>query len=68
MDAVRPADLREVILALLQKAREGDIPAIRELLGRLLGPPVPIDVEDRLTKLEQLLERHHEHETTIGQD
>ncbi|WP_428937281.1 hypothetical protein [Fontivita pretiosa] len=53
--AVTPQDLRNVIAALLRKARRGDVPAIRELLQRLLGPPVELDFAQRLDALEQAL-------------
>lgn len=35
--AVRPADIRDVVAALLRQAKAGKIEAIRELLDRLLG-------------------------------
>jgi hypothetical protein len=37
--AVTEADLQEVVQALLTKAKAGDVPAVRELLDRLLGKP-----------------------------
>ncbi len=42
--SVKAADLREVIAALLAQAKAGDVPSIKELLQRLLGPPVELDV------------------------
>ncbi len=45
---VTPKDLQEVVKALLKQAKEGNIAAIRELLSRLLGPPVEIGVLARL--------------------
>jgi hypothetical protein len=55
LDAVTPADIRAVVKALLAQARGGDVPAIRELLQRLLGPPVELDVLERLDRLEERL-------------
>lgn len=40
VDAVTPEDLEAVAKALVRKAKAGEIPAIRELLDRLLGKPV----------------------------
>ena len=36
--AVSPEDLTEVVKVLVTSAKSGDVPAIRELLQRLLGP------------------------------
>lgn len=55
LKAVSPADLREVITALLTAAKGGDVSAARELLQRLLGPPESLDLIDRLHTLEQQL-------------
>jgi hypothetical protein len=44
--AVTEDDLKEVVAALLNRAREGDIAAIRELLDRLLGKaPASVEVD-----------------------
>ena len=51
--AVTPADLRDVALALLTQAKAGDVAAAKELLQRLLGPPVELDLLERLETLEQ---------------
>jgi ribosomal protein L17 len=50
---VKPQDLREVVLALVSKAKSGDVAAAKEVLQRLLGPPVELDLIDRLAALEQ---------------
>src|SRR4051812_45694768 len=42
--AVSPADLREVLTALLTQAKAGDVASIKELLQRLLGPPEAVDL------------------------
>src|SRR3954470_21441647 len=54
--AVTPEDLREVIKAMLSTAKAGDVPAARELLQRLLGPPEAVDLLQRLDALEAKLE------------
>ena len=48
LDAVTPEDLAEVTKALLAKAKAGDVPAARVLLGYLLGKPIPTVDPDRL--------------------
>src|SRR5688500_13635947 len=55
LKAVSPADLREVAAALLRQAKAGDVPATRELLQRLLGPPESVDLIERLDALEAKL-------------
>jgi hypothetical protein len=54
--AVRPHDLTEIVRKLIAKAKAGDVVAARELFGRVLGAPLAADIEDRLTRLEDLLE------------
>lgn len=51
--AVTPADLTEVVGALLTQAKRGDVASIKELLQRLLGPPVEADFAERLGALEE---------------
>ena len=53
--AISPADLQDVLQALLTSAKGGDVPAARELLQRLLGPPEAIDLMGRLDELEAKL-------------
>jgi hypothetical protein len=55
VDAVTPDDIREVVAALLVQAKEGEIAAVRELFQRLLGPPVELDLIERLDALEARL-------------
>jgi len=52
-EAVTPADLKDVVTALLNQAKAGDVASIKELLQRLLGPPVELDFVERLDALEQ---------------
>ena len=45
LDAVTPADLVAVVAALIDRAKAGDVPAIREVLDRAVGKAVlPVDV------------------------
>ena len=50
--SVKPADLQEVVAALLAQAKAGDVASIKELLQRLLGPPESVDLMERLDALE----------------
>ena len=53
--SVRPEDLAAVALALLAKAKDGDVAAARELLQRLLGPPVELDFRERIAAMRRQL-------------
>lgn len=44
--------LRAIVEALMQKAETGDLGAIKILLDRVFGPPVPADILERLEALE----------------
>lgn len=43
LDAVTPEEMERVVRALLNKAQEGDVPAIKELLDRTVGKAVAKD-------------------------
>ena len=46
LSAVTQKDFREVVKALIQRAKAGDVAAIRELLDRCIGKPtLPLDIE-----------------------
>lgn len=51
--AVSAEDFKAVIAALVEQARTGDVPSIRELLQRLLGPPESADFVERLEAIER---------------
>ena len=53
LDAVTPEDMRAVALALVEKARAGDIAAARVLFDRVLGKPVEADLIARLEAIEE---------------
>jgi hypothetical protein len=53
MKAVTAKDIEAVARALVEKAKAGDVPAIRELLDRILGRPVEADLLERLEALER---------------
>lgn len=56
MRAVTPAELTEIVKKLIQLAIAGDVQAAKLILDRVLGPAVPIDIEERLAQLEQIKE------------
>jgi hypothetical protein len=56
LQAVTPEDVVDVIQALLAQAKAGDVASIRELLQRLLGLPVEIDLLERTAALETAVE------------
>lgn len=43
LDAVTEADIRAVAKVLVARAKAGEVPAIRELLDRMVGRPLPVD-------------------------
>ena len=53
--SVTPEDIVDVARALLAQAKEGDVAAAKELLQRLLGPPVELDLIERLEAMERRL-------------
>lgn len=53
MDAVKPDDLTRIVTRLIVLAQGGDVQAAKLILDRVLGPPVPIDVEERISQLEE---------------
>lgn len=57
--AVGPEDVRDVVLALFESAKGGDVAAAKELLQRLLGPPTEIDFAARLDALERMIAELH---------
>jgi hypothetical protein len=54
LQAVTPDDLRQVVLALLKAAKEGNIAAAKEVLDRCLGRPIEADLLERLEALESI--------------
>jgi hypothetical protein len=57
MDAVTPDDIQDVVAALFDEAKSGNVAAIREYLSRALGPAEAVDLLERLEELESALER-----------
>lgn len=52
LSAVTEDDMRDVVLALVGKAKKGDVKAARVLLDRVLGKPVEADLIARIEALE----------------
>jgi hypothetical protein len=55
--AVAPDDMMEVMVALLDKAKAGEMAAIRELFDRTLGPAIPFDVLAKLEELQEVISK-----------
>lgn len=56
--AVKPQDLRAVIAGLVTAAKAGDVQAAKLLLDRVCGPAAALDLELRLSELENQGEKH----------
>ena len=63
-EAVTPDDLAAVVRVLIDKAKGGELGAIRELFDRTVGKPTDTAMAERLDELEakaeQLLDRYQE--------
>ena len=57
INALTTEDLRAVASALIEKAKGGDIPAVRELFDRTIGKPQEADLIERIEQLEQQLDQ-----------
>ncbi len=55
LQAVSAADLRRIVKRLVDAAKDGDVAAAKLLFDRLLGPALPLDIEQRLKTLEERL-------------
>jgi hypothetical protein len=64
LSAVTPEIMAEVVAALIEKAKSGDVPAIRELLDRVLGKGEAMDLLLRVETLErgEQLPGEHDHD------
>ncbi len=57
LKSISEEDITQIMTALLNQAvNKSDVPAAKELLNRLVGPPVSIDVLDRVSRLEEEVE------------
>lgn len=55
LNAVTPADVVDVIRALVKAAKGGDVAAAKVFLDRILGTPLAVDVLERIERLEEEL-------------
>lgn len=53
LQAVSSKDLVDVVNGLVDAAKKGDVSAAKLLFDRLLGPPLALDIEERLKTLEE---------------
>jgi hypothetical protein len=58
--AVAPKEMAEAARQLLKQAKGGDRQAFAELCDRIIGKPIPQDVEERIAALEKTLEEREE--------
>ncbi|MCR9294589.1 MAG: hypothetical protein NXI32_17870 [bacterium] len=54
MNSVKPADLEQIIGKLIEKAAAGDVQAAKLIMDRVLGPPLSLDIEERISQLERI--------------
>jgi hypothetical protein len=54
--AVSSGDLRIVVKELVRQAKAGDVQAAKLLLDRTLGPAVPVDLLERIERVENILD------------
>ena len=57
LGAVSPEDLMAIVAKLVDLAKQGDIPAAKEILTRTLGKPHEHDLLERLERLELAVTR-----------
>jgi hypothetical protein len=55
LDAVTPDDMDAVLRKLVELAKAGNVPAMRELLDRTLGKPLEADLLERIEAVERAL-------------
>ena len=53
IEAVTPADMAEMVAALIAGAESGNVAAIREVFDRTLGKPTQADLLERIEELER---------------
>jgi len=53
LNAVTEDDMRDVVLALVRKAKDADVVAARVLFDRVLGKPIEADLIARIEALEE---------------
>lgn len=53
--AVTADDVAAIMVRLVTLARDGNVPAAKEVLQRLLGPATEIDLQGRLSELEDAI-------------
>ncbi|GAB4127846.1 MAG: hypothetical protein Kow0040_01870 [Thermogutta sp.] len=55
LQAITPEELASIVRVLFSRAMEGDVAAAREVLNRILGPPVEVDLLERIEQLERAI-------------
>jgi hypothetical protein len=54
--AVKPADVRQAVEALMKDAKAGDRMALAEILDRTIGRSIPADVQQQIDELREQIE------------
>ena len=57
ISAVTEEDIQEIVQARVKLAKNGDVAAAREVLSRTLGKPQEADLIERLSELEELVDK-----------
>lgn len=57
LDAVTEDDIREVLAALIKEAKDGNVQAMKEFFNRTLGQAEAVDLLERISDLEIMLEQ-----------
>ncbi len=55
IEAVEPVDMRAVTRKLVELAKKGNVPAIREFYNRTLGNPIEVDLLERIERFERFV-------------
>jgi hypothetical protein len=64
--AVKPGDVRAVVVQLVAAAKGGDVQAAKLLLDRSLGPVAALDLELRISELERGIANEPEGAAYVG--
>jgi hypothetical protein len=52
--AVKAGDVQDIVRAMIERAKAGDVPSARIILGYTLGEPASLDLVEKIEKLEAI--------------
>ena len=55
LEEVTEKNIRAILKNVVKQAEQGDLAAVKILLDRIFGPPIPADIIQRLEDLEQTM-------------